>query len=416
MTPKDHSTTRVLSTSSVEAPRWPARVERIISRLVSELGSGRLRIYSPTGAVFSLSGKSNGPEGTICLRNWRALRRIVSAGDIGFADGYIEGDWTSPDLASLLRLFARNASAMQKAFEGSSVVRVLSRLRHALNFNSKQGSRRNIQAHYDLGNAFYRLWLDDRMIYSSGIFTNETNNLESAQLQKMTRVRDLLELRGDERILEIGCGWGALAKFIAESNSTHVSGITLSQPQLTYARADDAADTSGRIEFQLQDYREIQGRFDRIVSIEMFEAVGEAYWNTYFSTIRRSLQPAGLAVLQVISIAEDRYEIYRRNTDFIQAYIFPGGFLPSKNTFAEAVEKAGLVIAGCETFADSYAETLLEWRRRFHQNWTQIAALGFDERFKRLWNYYFEYCESGFREGAIDVGLYKLVPASNLSP
>jgi cyclopropane-fatty-acyl-phospholipid synthase len=384
---------------------------KLIRRLVGKLAYGRLRIVTPSGMSFVHEGRAEGPEATIVLRNWRALRRVLSGGDIGFAEGFIEGDWNSPDRVALIRLFARNAAAMTETIQGHPLMRTFTRIRHWMRANSKRGSRRNIEAHYDLGNAFYGLWLDAAMVYSSAIFSSRTVSLEEAQQAKLGRIRELLQLAGGERILEIGCGWGALARHLAETAQAHVTGITLSPSQLALSEeAVSTPDLAGRVDLRLQDYREVQGQFDRVVSIEMFEAVGEAYWPSYFSTLRRSLAAGGRAVLQVISIAEDRYEDYKRDTDFIQAHIFPGGFLPSKTAFAMAAEKAGLAIVYAEYFGESYAETLAEWRRRFNLNWSKIAPLGFDERFKRLWNYYLEYCEAGFREGAVDVGLYTLVP------
>jgi cyclopropane-fatty-acyl-phospholipid synthase len=384
---------------------------KLIRRLVGKLAFGRLRIVTPSGMSFMHEGSAEGPEATIVLRNWRALRRVLSGGDIGFAEGFIEGDWTSPDRVALIRLFARNSPIMTETIQGHRLMRILTRIRHWMRANSKRGSRRNIEAHYDLGNAFYKHWLDASMIYSSAIFDNDSASLETAQQAKLGRIRELLALAGGERILEIGCGWGALSKYLAEAAGARMTGITLSPSQLAYARETVATpDLAQRVDLRLQDYREVKGVFDRVVSIEMFEAVGEAYWPSYFQTIRRSLAAGGRAVLQVISIADDRYADYKRDTDFIQAHIFPGGFLPSKATFAKAAEKAGLAIVYAEHFGESYAETLAEWRRRFNQNWSKIAPLGFDERFKRLWNYYLEYCEAGFREGAVDVGLYTLVP------
>ena len=382
---------------------------RVFDRLLSGLTHGRLRVILPSGASFVRSGRNDGPEATIQIRRWRMLRRLLTGGDIGFAEGFIEGDWTSPDPVALIRLAARNTEELRRAVRGSVVFRAVERLRHLGRANSRRGSRRNIEAHYDLGNDFYRLWLDDTMLYSSALFDETTESLEAAQAAKLDRIGDLLRLAGGERVLEIGCGWGALAAHLAETADARVTGITLSPSQLAWAR--DVASTRGvfdRVDLRLQDYRDVDERFDRIVSIEMFEAVGEAWWSTYFDTVARALAPNGRAVLQVISIAEDRFDDYRRDTDFIQKHVFPGGFLPSKTAFAAAVGRAGLRVAEVEHFGLSYAETLAEWRRRFHARWPEIAAQGFDDRFRRLWDYYLAYCEAGFREGAIDVGLYTL--------
>ena len=348
------------------------------------------------------------------IRRWRMLRRLLTGGDIGFAEGYIEGDWTSPDPVAVIALAARNSAGLRRAIRGSMPVRAFERLRHLMRGNSKRGSRRNIEAHYDLGNDFYRLWLDGTMLYSAGLWDAATPDLEAAQAAKLDRIAGLLDLSGGERVLEIGCGWGALAAHLAETADARVTGITLSPSQLAWAR-DVAASRglSARVDLRLQDYRDVAETFDRVVSIEMFEAVGEAWWPIYFDTIARTLAPGGRAVLQVISIAEDRFDDYRRDTDFIQKHVFPGGFLPSKTAFTAAVERAGLQVAAAEHFGLSYAETLAEWRRRFHARWPEIEAQGFDDRFRRLWDYYLAYCEAGFREGAVDVGLYTLTRSAD---
>jgi len=290
---------------------------------------------------------------------------------------------------------------------GSLPMRLANRLAHSLNANTKSGSRRNIEAHYDLGNEFYRQWLDSSMLYSSAVFDETTSTLEDAQANKLRRIAEKLHLSGGETILEIGCGWGALATHLAREHDAKVTGITLSPSQLAFANdAVTKADQSDRIDLRLQDYRDTHGRYDRIVSIEMFEAVGEAYWPSYFETLKSCLKPGGRAVLQVISIDEDRFETYRRKADFIQRYIFPGGFLPSQNAIEKSVEKSGLKLCEKELFGISYARTLAEWRLRFDAKWQTIALLGFDDRFRRLWDYYLCYCEAGFAEGAIDVGFY----------
>jgi cyclopropane-fatty-acyl-phospholipid synthase len=382
---------------------------RLFARLLSGLSSGRLRVILPSGVSFVRAGPLPGPEATIHVRRWRTLTRILTGGDIGFAEGYLAGDWTSPDPVAAIRLAARNTEELRRAVRGSLVFRSVERLRHRLNANSRRGSRRNIVAHYDLGNDFYRRWLDGSMLYSSALWDETTPSLEAAQAGKLDRIVELSALAGGESVLEIGCGWGALAARLAEAGAGRVTGITLSPSQLAWARDVVAArGLDGAVDLRLQDYRDVAESFDRIVSIEMFEAVGEAWWPTYFGTLARALKPGGRAVLQVISIADDRFEDYRRDTDFIQKHVFPGGFLPSKPAFAEAVAAAGLRLEAAEHFGLSYAETLAEWRQRFHDNWDEIAPLGFDERFRRLWDYYLAYCEAGFREGAIDVGLYTL--------
>lgn len=395
----------------------PDRRARAFERLLARLAYGRLTLRLPSGESLVRSAPGDGPDATLVIRRWRALRRIAIGGDIGFAEGYIEGDWTSPDPVALIRLLARNSAHLRCAIRGSVVLDLLGRLGHRLRRNTKRGSRRNIEAHYDLGNEFYGLWLDPSMLYSSALYGSATDSLEAAQAAKLDRVRELLALEGGESVLEIGCGWGALATHLAEKTNGPIVGVTLSPAQLAFAR--DAIARKGlndRVDLRLQDYRDICERFDRVVSIEMFEAVGEEYWSIYFQTLARALAPGGRAVLQVISIAEDRFEDYRNDSDFIQKYIFPGGFLPSKQAFAAAARREGLEVVSAEHFGLSYAETLAEWRRRFDRNWPRIERLEFDERFRRIWTYYLQYCEAGFREGAIDVGLYVLAHSRSERP
>ncbi|MEQ1694210.1 MAG: cyclopropane-fatty-acyl-phospholipid synthase family protein [Hyphomicrobiaceae bacterium] len=391
----------------------PARPERfgagILKRLLSGLTYGSLRVVLPTGQEFIAGGQEPGPDALVHLRRWRAVRRLVLGGDLGFAESWIDGDWTSPDLTAVIQLGTRNSAPLASALNGSLALRIANRLRHVMNANTRHGSRRNIEAHYDLGNEFYRLWLDPSMLYSSAMWRDGAVTLEDAQRCKLDRICALLRLEGGERVLEIGCGWGALAVRLASAYDARVTGLTLSPAQLSWAQglAGEHA-VSATVEVRRQDYRDVRGQFDRIVSIEMFEAVGEAYWGDYFATISRCLKPGGTAVLQVISIAEDRYEGYRRGTDFIQKHVFPGGFLPSETALRREVEAAGLVVVAADHFGQSYAQTLCEWRRNFHTHWPEITRLGFDDRFRRLWDYYLCYCEAGFKEGAVDVGLYTI--------
>ena len=385
---------------------WDPRV-RILERLLDSLRFGSLSVTLPTGRTLVRVGPEPGPEANAVLHRWRAVHRIFAGGDIGLAQAWIDGDWSSTDLTGLLRLAARNLHALGGAQKGSSVSRLAFRLRHLLNANTRRGSARNIIAHYDLGNDFFRLWLDDAMLYSSALWDGSTPTLEAAQSRKVERIRDLLQIRGGERILEIGSGWGALAVRLAEAGAARVTGLTLSPAQLDFAGNLAAArGAAAQLEFRLEDYRDVDGLYDRVVSIEMIEAVGEAWWPIYFGKIARSMQPGGRAVLQAITIAEEHFDDYRRTVDFIQRYIFPGGCLPSKTVLHQQFERAGLRLVSEESFGLSYARTLAEWRRRFHARWPDIAALGFDDRFRRLWDYYLSYCAAGFLEGVTDVGLY----------
>lgn len=386
---------------------------RLLGKLTSGIRYGRLRIVLPSGAVMEKSGPEDGPEATIVMKRWRMLRRVITGGDIGFAEAFMHGDWTTPDLTSVIRFAARNTEALAPAIEGNGLVRLISRIGHTFKANTKKGARKNIEAHYDLGNDFYRQWLDSTMLYSSAIWDETTKSLESAQQLRMKRIREKLELKGGETVLEIGCGWGALAANLAVEADAKVTGITLSPSQLSWARDVVAqAGKSGQVDLRLQDYRDTDGKFDRIVSIEMFEAVGEAYWPSYFQTLKRCLKERGKAVLQIISIEEKRFEDYRRSTDFIQKYVFPGGFLPSDKALSAEIANAGLKLKEIEHFGKSYARTLAEWCNRFKAQWSTIAPLGFDQRFHRLWEYYLCYCEAGFEEGSINVGLYTVEHAN----
>ncbi|AGB73177.1 MULTISPECIES: SAM-dependent methyltransferase [Rhizobium] len=384
-------------------------VDRLLMRLMRDVRYGHVKISLPSGQVVEKYGVEPGPEAIINIRRWRWLPRLILAGDIGFAESYLDEDWTTPDLTAVIRFAAKNIDALAPAIEGRAMMRLFNRAKHLFNANTKKGSRRNIEAHYDLGNEFYKQWLDSTMLYSSGIFDTSTDTLEAAQQKKLDHILQKLDLTRDDSVLEIGCGWGALSIFMAARANAKVTGITLSPSQFAWAReAAASAGVQQQLNLRLQDYRDLDGQFDRIVSIEMFEAVGETYWPDYFSTLKRCLRPGGKAVLQVISIDEKRFDAYRRGSDFIQKYIFPGGFLPSDSALEAAVVKAGFRLAAREHFGKSYARTLLEWRTRFHARWPAIAALGFDERFRRLWHYYLCYCEAGFEEGSIDVGLYTL--------
>lgn len=381
-------------------------VRSILRRLLAGLHSGCLTVVTPSGERIEHQAPAQGPEAILIFHNWRTLRRIIFGADVGFAEGYIAGEWSSHDLTSLITLAAENYEHFERALLGWVPLRPMHRLRHLLRPNSKSGSRRNIAFHYDLGNDFYRLWLDQSMSYSSAIYENAEQSLEDAQQEKQQRIIDLLALNGGEHVLEIGCGWGSLAARLA-CRGAHVTAVTLSAQQLAGAQAIVAAlGCADRVELRLQDYRDTEGTFDRIVSVEMLEAVGEEYWPAYFTTLRARLRAGGKAVLQVITIREDRFERYRKGTDFIQRYIFPGGLLPSKTIIAEQAGRVGLSLISVASFGDSYAITLVEWRRRFLRASPEIEQLGFGPSFRRLWEYYLSYCEAGFRLGEIDVGLY----------
>ncbi|MGC8475975.1 MAG: class I SAM-dependent methyltransferase [Acetobacteraceae bacterium] len=385
------------------AAAWPRPGRWLLARLLERISEGRLTVVLPDGE--RLRGGGGGPEAVWVLHRWPALRRLLLGGDIGFAEAYVDGDWSSPDPVALLELAARNMARIPGAEGGPAPVRLLHRLAHLAHANTRRGSRRNIVAHYDLGNDFYALWLDATMSYSSALFTGPGMSLEAAQAAKQARVLELLAPRPGDRVLEIGCGWGGLAARLVAAGA-EVTGITLSPAQLAWAQER----LGGRARLLLQDYRDCEAVHERIVSVEMIEAVGAAYWPTYFATLRRRLAPGGIAVIQAITIADAWAPAYRRGADFIQRYIFPGGMLPSPGEIARLADAHGFAVTHQESFGASYALTLAAWRARFHAAWPAVAALGFPPRFRRLWDYYLAYCEAGFRAGRVDVGLWRLEP------
>lgn len=378
---------------------------RMLNRIAARLSVGSLTVLTPSGERMVFDSEAPGPAATLVVHRWRTVLRLVLDGDIGFAEAYLDGDWSSPDIPALIELAARNDAGLGAVIDGVLPRRLFNRLVHALRANSRRGSRRNIPLHYDLGNEFYSGWLDADMSYSSGIYRCAEDDLDAAQRNKQDRVIELLELRPGDRVLEIGCGWGGLADRLVRGSGAVLSGITLSPAQLGVASARLAGTGA---DLRLQDYRETAGNFDRIVSIEMLEAVGQAYWPTYFATLRERLVPGGVAVVQAISIDERRFGSYRENVDFIQRYIFPGGMLPSIGEMRRQIEAAGLQLVSMETFGQSYARTLAAWNLRFQAVWPRLETMGFTPRFKRMWEYYLAYCEGGFTAGAIDVGLYKI--------
>ena len=382
---------------------------RFLERLARQVNHGQLLIHTPGGEAIHRIGRHPGPSAVLVLHRWQAIRQLLTAGDIGFAESYMAGDWSTPDLTALIELAARNADSMYGSLNGSRLARWAYRLRHALRRNSRAGSRRNIPAHYDLGNEFYAAWLDAGMSYSSALFTHPAQELEDAQAVKQDIVMDALGLSGGERVLEIGCGWGGLAERLAREHGCDVVALTLSPAQLQYANGRVADGCGpGTVELRLEDYRDTGGQYDRIVSVEMLEAVGCDYWAEYFAIVHDRLRPGGIAALQVILMGEDRYHSYLRGADFIQRHIFPGGMLPSDSVLRAQVAAAGLALDVVRCFGNSYARTLAEWNRRFQHSWPRLQRLGFDAAFKRKWEYYLAYCEAGFRAGAIDVGLYRI--------
>jgi cyclopropane-fatty-acyl-phospholipid synthase len=393
-------------------PGAPAAA-RAVFRLLARLRHGRLDVQLPDGSSASFGSLHDSADvrAAIRLRNWSVCAAALKSGDIGFAESYIAGDWSTPDLAALLRLFIANRDEIESVVYGNWWGALLYRLRHLLNRNSRAGSRKNIHAHYDLGNSFYRLWLDETMSYSSAWFDGDaTRGMVDGQLAKIRRALREAGVRPGSRVLEIGCGWGGLAEVAAREFGAHVTGVTLSSEQLDWARARlERAGLADLTDLRLQDYRDIpEARFDAIVSIEMFEAVGREYWDGWFRTVAGKLAPDARACVQSITIRDDLFERYVRGTDFIQQYIFPGGLLPSVSVFEAEAAKHGLVVEQTLRFGTDYAETLERWRERFMGEEAHVRKLGFDTRFVRTWEFYLAYCEAAFATGNTDVVQFTL--------
>jgi cyclopropane-fatty-acyl-phospholipid synthase len=385
-------------TTAFALPQTAPAAARAVFRLLKQLKVGTLDVQLPDGSQAHFGGHDE-PRAAIRLHDWRACQAALKSGDIGFAEAYVEGHWTSPDLAALLKLFIANRDAIESVIYGTWWGSLAYRIKHLLNRNSRHGSRKNIHAHYDIGNPFYRLWLDETMNYSSALFEGDFNKpMGEAQRAKVRRAIQECELQPGQRLLEIGCGWGALAECATVEFGARVTGVTLSTEQLEFARERLArAGQAERADLRLQDYRDIQDEpFDAIASIEMFEAVGREYWGSFFTTLSSRLKPGGRACIQTITIRDDLFERYLRSTDFIQQYIFPGGLLPSPQAFRAEAAKAGLEVVNERAFGEDYAETLRRWRAQFLKHDPQVRQLGFDTRFMRIWEFYLAYCEAAF--------------------
>ena len=377
---------------------------RIVLKALDHIQIGRLTVRLPDGTVRTFGAPGSEPDATIEVRHWRLFRRVLLDGDMGFAEAYMEGDCDSPDLPRLIEFLLVNDRALAGMAQTNVFHNLMLKLLHRRRDNSREGARKNIHAHYDLGNNFYRLWLDSTMTYSSALFDGKPGKpLEAAQTAKYERILTQIGAKQGDSILEIGCGWGGFAETAAR-RGMRVTGVTISREQLEYARARlEQAGVADRVDLQFRDYRDLQGRYDHIVSIEMIEAVGERYWPDYFATLKRHVAPGGSALVQAIVIADEAFDSYRRRPDFIQTYIFPGGMLLSRQNLAEHCRRAGLKIAELYSFGLDYAHTLETWLRRFDGVADQVAGLGFDERFRRMWRYYLSYCAAGFSTRRTDV-------------
>ncbi len=410
----------ITTTPAALAPTLPASAPtaaRAVLQLMRKLRHGHLDIQLPDGTQMRC-GTEHGPRASIRLLNWNVCGAALKSGDIGFAETYIAGDWTTRDLPALLKLFIANRDEIESVVYGTWWGSLLYRARHLFNRNSRRGSKKNIHAHYDLGNDFYRLWLDPTMNYSSAWFEGDfRQHTEHAQTAKVRRGLTECGVKRGDRVLEIGCGWGALAECAARDFGATVTGVTLSREQLDWAR-DRLQRAQLPADLRFQDYRDLPNGgtqsdgptvpFDAIVSIEMFEAVGRAYWPDFFATVRRQLKPGGRACIQSITIRDDLFERYVRSTDFIQQYIFPGGLLPSPSAFRAAAAQAGLRVVNELSFGPDYAETLRRWRERFLGEDVRVRQLGFDTRFMRIWDFYLAYCEAAFDTGNTGVMQFTL--------
>ena len=369
-----------------------------------KLQYGSLTVTLPDGKRYGFAATNAGPAAEITIHDLGFGKRLLKGGEIGFAEAYIAGEWDTPDLTAFLYLFCVNHDAVVAVLPGNPLVKLLQRLRHWLNRNSKRGSKRNIHAHYDIGNAFYSQWLDRTMTYSAAIYAPGDNDLASAQTRKYRVLAESGGFKPGDHVLEIGCGWGGFAEFAARELGCKVTALTISQEQFDYARKRiQDAGLADRVEIKLQDYRDETGTYDRIASIEMFEAVGEQYWPGYFRQLCDRLKPGGTAAVQIITIQEKFWEGYRSEMDFIRHYIFPGGMLPTPARLDSLGADHGLTRVSQTIFGLDYARTLSDWRVQFRAVWPNLKPLGFDERFRRLWEYYYAYCEAGFRSEKIDV-------------
>ena len=381
-------------------PRYFARV----FDLVGKLNSGRVDFILPDGRRFRAEGLKPGPVAEVTINNPDVFARLVREGDLGFCDAYLDGWWTTPDLQAFMDFIHADNDDMYDGFPGMALVRAWEKARFWFQSNTKRQALKNISYHYDLGNDFYSLWLDETMTYSSALFNTSQESLEKAQIAKYASMVDQMGVKPGDHVLEIGCGWGGFAEYAAKERGLKVTGLTISKEQLEYAQKRIKRNgLSDKVNLKLQDYRDETGVYDGVASIEMFEAVGEKYWPVYFDKIKQCLKPGKQATLQIITIQDARWEVYRKSVDFIQKYIFPGGMLPSPSVLRKEVNRAGLSVQHSIEFGKSYSQTLRRWFEVFNNKWDNISAMGFDDRFRRMWNFYLTSCAATFESGNCDV-------------
>ncbi|NVK45884.1 MAG: class I SAM-dependent methyltransferase [Rhodobacteraceae bacterium] len=383
-----------------DLPRYFSNVFAV----AKDMARGQLDFALPDGRVFRANGKAPGPVARLDVQSDDVFARLIREGDLGFCEDYLDGGWSTPDLMAFMDLLHAGNDDLYDGFPGMAFVRAYERMRHWMNSNTRRQAKKNISYHYDLGNEFYGLWLDDTMTYSSALFETGQESLEAAQIAKYQSMVDEMGVQPGDHVLEIGCGWGGFAEYAAGERGLKVTGLTISEEQFRFAaQRIQKAGLSERVQLKLQDYRDERAQYDGIASIEMFEAVGEKYWPVYFGKIRDCLKADARATLQIITLQDKRFETYRKGVDFIQKYIFPGGMLPSPTVLREEIGKAGLCTVKSREFGESYSITLRRWYETFNAKWDQIEAMGFDERFRRMWNFYLTSCAATFHGGNCDV-------------
>ena len=386
----------------VDLKKQPLVVRKGVETLRKVWQFGSMDVVFPSGEHMVLTGTAPGPDSILLVKDFNFMKRVLDSGDIGFCDGYREGEWDTPDLATLLEVLTLNSERLGQMFTGNIITRTINNIMHALRKNTRAGSKRNIFEHYDLGNGFYDQWLDQSMTYSSALFSGDRfkdhKDLGAAQNAKYAKLAKLVDLQPGQHVLEIGCGWGGFAQYAAEVIGARVTGVTISQAQADFAiERMQRLGLSDKVDIKIMDYRDITGEYDAVVSIEMFEAVGESYWGVYFNKLHEVLKKGGKAGLQIITIADDMFEDYKSRADFIQKYVFPGGMLPSAQKLVEQTQAAGLKLMSNFKFGHDYAETLKQWGQRFEDAWREGRIKGFDANFRKLWLFYLAYCEAGFR-------------------
>ncbi|GFE66659.1 SAM-dependent methyltransferase [Litoreibacter roseus] len=369
-----------------------------------KLTYGRLDIKLEDGRVFRAEGAKPGPIAEFTVHNNDLFARLIREGDLGFCDAYLDDWWSTPDLQALMDLVHADNEDVYDGYPGMGLVRAYEKLRFWMQANSRKQAKKNISYHYDLGNEFYDIWLDDTMTYSSAFFKTGQESMEKAQTQKYASMIDEMGAQPGDHVLEIGCGWGGFAEYAAKERGLKVTGLTISQEQHDYAvDRIRKAGLEGQVEIKMQDYRDEKGTYDGIASIEMFEAVGEKYWPVYFNAVRDRLKPGKNATLQIITVEHRRWAVYKRGVDFIQKYIFPGGMLPSPKVLRDEIARSGLNLKHSIEFGESYSQTLRRWHETFNARWDEVAELGFDARFRRMWNFYLTSCAATFWSGNCDV-------------